>query len=186
VCVVSSRLWTRPAVVRGSGQRRGQSMTASQRASPEVHPSPQPGLDLPCPALHATAQSPPSPCSRAGLPCALVCCVRDLPSPAACPCAGIRTTVANGEYQPQQPPSIAPCLHLTSRSAVGSHLNVAGAGQEAWPRPPNNFTGALYHGFFAAAATDGISRRARSIEEQLTKLVESNAPSTRLAAVLQE
>jgi hypothetical protein len=39
---------------------------------------------------------------------------------------------------------------------------------------------------FAAAATDGISRRARSIEEQLTKLADSNAPSTRLAAVLQE
>jgi len=40
--------------------------------------------------------------------------------------------------------------------------------------------------FAAAARTDRISRRARSIEEQLIKLADNDAPGTKLAAILQE
>jgi hypothetical protein len=67
-----------------------------------------------------------------------------------------------------------------------TYENVAGPAQEAWPRILSCSTGAHHHDFATAALTDRISRRARSIEEQLTTLADSDAPGTKLAAILQE
>lgn len=49
----------------------------------------------------------------------------------------------NGTRPPRRTPFRAPCLRLTSRPTVGSHMNLVGAcARKAWPQTLNNSTGA--------------------------------------------